>query len=514
MHAALAFLLAVLVAPSLAWGEAGAIRPVRMIRPEIGRGVALETAADARPLQVDLRASSGPDSFQVIAQTLAFYYIPPLFGDANHDGSPEASGGVSTSDTFTYRILEYDKNNGTFNQSFSGPEMTPYAVGDIDHDGKADVIGQYGGVLRMYESLSPGEYPTSLVWQSGPMPNIIGYSTVGDTDRDGNLEILHSRNSGSSRLLIFESTGDNTFALKLNTLTSGSQESGAKVIADLDQDGLLEIAFCGTNGYLHIFESPANDVWQETFTDTTGMINAYAVAGGFDTDGNGKPELFVAGDSSCGYLTRVYEATSDNTFSRVGSIRVCTSASGASSNCIANTDGVGNPEYAWLVYRQLLVERAVAPGQWVLADVIADPNPNASHTLLTHYDVNKNGRDELYWTFDGNTNFGNTLVLERPATSPTDATLGPVRPFVATVEPTPCRSQAMLRLPDRTTSGPASAVSVFDVGGRLVLRQNIAPGAGGAIGLPVHSLRAGCYVFRVENATGRMIATARTVVVR
>lgn len=507
MRVAPIYLLALVLTPRLAWGESCAIRPVRNIQMETGRHSPTEAAVEINPLRVDPRVSSGADSFQVITQTLAFYYIPPLFGDANHDGSPELSGGVSTSDTFTYRILEYNKTDAMFHQAFSGPELVPYAVGDIDHDGKSDVIGQYGSVLRMYESPSSTEYPTSLVWQSGPMPNVVGFATVSDTDRDGNLEIIYSRNSNSSRLLIFENTADNAFALKLNASTSGIQESGPKVIADLDQDGLQEIAFCGTNGYVHIFESPANDVWQETFTDSTGMLNAYAVTGGVDTDGNGKPELFVAGAG-----TMVYEAVGDNTFVRVA--RLGSTTMSVTSNCVANTDGVGGLEYVCRRLLQIQVYKAVAPGQWVLSEVIADPSPSLSHSLLTRYDINKNGRDELYWTFDGNTNFGNTLVLERPATSPTDVPITPLWSSVATVEPTPCRAQASLRLPGRTTLGPASSLSVFDVAGHLVLRQSIAPGTGSTVDLPVNSLRAGCYVFRVENAGGRLIAAARTVVVR
>src|SRR5262249_21610047 len=161
---------------------------------------------------------------------------------------------------------------------------------------------------------------------------------------------------------------------------------------------------------------------------------------------------------------------------------------------------------------QLRVYRAVAPGQWVASAVISDPWPY--HSALGYCDIDQNGRDELYWSTDSNIFYGNTLVFERRAGTATD--FGPLQSKVldGRVQPTPCNAQAVLALADRSRVGAASSLAVFDVAGRLVLRESIARRAGTSLTLPVGSLRAGCYVFRVENRRGQPIATARTVVVR
>ena len=459
--------------------------------------------------------TSAPDSFQIIATTLATLYGTMAFGDTDHDGSGEIALAVSTIEEFSYRVLEYNKADRMYSQELVGPDMTPFALGDLDHDGNSEALGQLGANLLLYESAGPDSHPTVLVWQSPAMTNIIGYSTLGDTDRDGNMEIIHSINSRGSRLAIFENTGDNAFALKLDVKVDRFQETGPKLIADLDQDGLLEIAFGGTNGNLHVFESPADDVWQEVFVASTGMVNAYGVTGGVDSDWNGKPELFIAGDSIDGRLTCVYEAAGDNVFVKVAAIHTDDFVTGFTPNCMSNTDGVGQPEYVWRINHQIRAYHGAAPGQWTLSTSANDPDANGMHTAIAAYDINQNGRDEIYWATQGNAIYGNTLVLERPPPSPADTdTWAPLGAVTARVRPTPCRAHATLRLADPKLQRAAFSIAAYDVSGRLVLRERMRFSSSSDIDVPIRALRPGWYVLRVEDRVGQPVAIARTVIVR
>src|SRR5262249_48064958 len=145
------------------------------------------------------------------------------------------------------------------------------------------------GYVQVFESPDASSYPSQLVWSSPYLSNFGGYTAIGDTDRDGRMEIIQSVN-GPDRLAIFECAGDNSFTQVYNGAISGTSDTGEKVIADLDGDGLIEIATCGSPGVLNIFESPADNVWVRSFVASTGMWNAYTIDGGWDTDGNGKPE--------------------------------------------------------------------------------------------------------------------------------------------------------------------------------------------------------------------------------
>jgi len=368
----------------------------------------------------------------------------------------------------------------------------------------------------VYESTSPSTYPTVLTWTSPALTNILGIPTIGDTDRDGDMEIIHSVNTyGVSWLVIFENRGDNEFVEVFETPTSGRQDSGPKVVADLDQDGLIEIAFCGTSGFLHVFESPDDDVWQETFVDTTGLFNAYAVCGGVDTDGNGKPELFVAGDGGGGLrVTYVYEAASDNSYTRIATLTYNDQHMAGLTSIVADIDGTGRPEYVLSVFRQLLVYRAVAPGEWLMTVGAIDPDVDGMQTDVHTFDVNQNGREEIFWAAEGNIHTQATLVLEHPPVPVTDVQpSGALALEALTVVPNPCQAQATLLLGPRSRA-TASAVAVFDAAGRLVSRGPPVRGISGQLLWAPLALRPGLYFLRVEGPSGRPLAVGRTVVVR
>ena len=213
------------------------------------------------------------------------------FGDTDHDAKNEVI--VYWRDeawNFSYRILE-EQGNNVYALEYLGADLVPYATGDLDQDGKEEIVGQSENLVRVYESPTPTSYPSQLVWSSSVLTNVVGETTIGDTDRDGRMEIIHSENhwTGTASLLIFECAGDNSFQ-QVASIVTGSGDNGEKVIADLDGDGLVEIALSGLEGVVHIYESPADNTWVETWTDSTGLRNAYGVEGGRDTDGNGKPE--------------------------------------------------------------------------------------------------------------------------------------------------------------------------------------------------------------------------------
>jgi len=75
-----------------------------------------------------------------------------------------------------WEIWEYRAEN-IYEKEYIGPDTTelflPYAVGDIDKDGLADVIGFYYNHLQegdtfetvMLESPDPFSHPTEIVWE-------------------------------------------------------------------------------------------------------------------------------------------------------------------------------------------------------------------------------------------------------------------------------------------------------------------------------------------------------------
>ena len=430
------------------------------------------------------------------------------FGDTDHDGFNEVIMAVNFGDP-DYRILE-EQGNNTYVEVFVGPYFDPYAAGDFDKDGNAEVLGQYGNLLLVYESPSPSTHPSTISWQSPPLTNVIGDATVADSDGDGRAEIIHSINTfGSARLVIYENAGDNTFNQVYYNLES-PQDAGPKLVADLDGDGRTEIALCGTYGYLHVYESPADNLWLPTFFDSTGLDNAYAVTGGVDTDSNGRPELFVSGDSQevpGQRQTFVYEAVGDNCFTRVAMLPFNDAHRGGLRSCVANLDATGREEFILSVHGELLTYRSVAPGQWTVVLTIADSG------LPKAFDVNKNGRPEVFSVGIGHAAYGSTLVFEHTAVSPAD------QPFEfgaagnrLVAFPNPCRTKATLILAGRSRTN-SSTIATFDASGRLVSRFAVPAGVDRLPWSPV-TVPPGIYFLRLEAATGAPLAQGRVTVIR
>lgn len=234
--------------------------------PRIVGGATRGRTAPSHGDRANRSMSFGP--LHIVAELPPVLYNQIAFGDTDHDGRNEIVFYVNDDLVFKYWIME-EQGSNTYTLEYEGPPLVPYATGDLDGDGKSEIIGQRGYQIQVYESVDASSYPTQLVWSSPPMSNIIGDATVGDTDRDGKMEIIHSIN-GPSYLIIFENTGDDTYEEVFSTYTVWQDES-EKVVADLDGDGLIEIAFCGSSGVVSVFESPADNQWSLTWRDSTGL---------------------------------------------------------------------------------------------------------------------------------------------------------------------------------------------------------------------------------------------------
>lgn len=428
------------------------------------------------------------------------------FGDTDHDGSYEAAFRWRDSNwEWHYAILE-EQGGNVYTQEYAGADLLPYGIADMDGDGQADLVGQYGSYVQVYESIDATSYPTELVWISPALSNIEGFTKIGDTDRDGRREIIHSANSG--RLYIFENSGNNSYTQVFTTVT-GFQDDGEKAIADFDGDGLLEIAFCGSDGWLHVYESPTDNTWVETFSDSTGLLNAYGTEGGVDADGNGIPELFIAGDKFPGYqkTTLVYEAGNDNQFARVATLLTSDSGAGGANNALGELDGTGQFEYVTQGYNRLWFYRATAPGQWAVSSQLQDPTGPLLYIGVQIFDVNGNGKGELFW----DSFVYPILVFEHPPrtsdTGPVDsARMAPLR-----LVPNPCRGRATIVVPSSTLG--AEWLSVYDVAGRLVQRLRL-PGGQASHLWDADRLGAGVYYIQFEDRRGAPLARGLGTIVR
>src|SRR5262249_22020950 len=151
-------------------------------------------------------------------------------------------------------------------------------------------------------------------------------------------------------------------------------------------------------------------------------------------------------------------ATGNNSYKRVASRTFTDGFSGLGPNAVARVNVSGPAELFWSIAPGLLRYKAVAPGQWTLSSIIT----GATGYVFAR-DLNRNGRDEIYWFSFGTLS---SVVLERP-TLPSD--VGPTNSSFSSLRivPSPCQGNGTVFLgPEAMSRG--RELEVFDASGRRV----------------------------------------------
>jgi hypothetical protein len=428
-------------------------------------------------------------------------YEALAFGDTDHDGLGEVVHYDGDAQGVHHYYLYEHRGANTYSLEFVGDDLIPYAIGDLDRDGKTELVGQFGSQIRVYESIDPNSYPTELVWVSPNISNVVGYSIIGDTDLDGRQEIIHSANSfgGSSGLLIYENDGDNSFALVYTAPFQGGS-IGEKAIGDLDSDGLPEIAFSNLGGHVYVLASTMDNTWMLKWTTTTIVQAAYAVEIGPDLDGNGKPELFVLGNRQ-GWRTFIYEVSGVDQFAQVGSLVHNDGFGGHPFNAIGNLTGGGQLYYLMEGSCCAWVYTATGPGLWALASTLMDDMHGGLYTI----DLNGNGRSEVFWAGDGS-----ARVLEHRG-SVSDGWEAPVVLAGLQISPNPVRTGASIVLRGTATAG--ERLCLYNAAGRRLQEWRVSPNVRSIPWVPM-GMSPGVYFVQLQRRDGTPLAQSRVTLVR
>jgi hypothetical protein len=144
-----------------------------------------------------------------------------------------------------------------------------------------------------------------------------------------------------------------------------------------------------------------------------GTFNAYACSYADDMDNNGRPE-FIAGGSSftTGWLTRVYEAVSNDSFIVRQEIAIIDNYSGIPGNAVGDLDNDGSEEFIIQTAQALHLYKWNG-STYAEEGVIPENFGSILHGVFS-YDGNYNGYDEIFWLGIGDGGYwtNNTILLE------------------------------------------------------------------------------------------------------
>ncbi|MES2061786.1 MAG: FG-GAP-like repeat-containing protein [Bacteroidota bacterium] len=215
--------------------------------------------------------------------------------DLDGDGKPDLLSANSTGNTLT--VFKNRGSSGAIGsssfadkQSFvTGPGASVVKTIDVDGDGKPDVVVGYhtGNSISVFINTTTAgtiSFNTRIDLIAGPAPAALD---VGDIDKDGKPDIVTANTKGNTISVIRNTTtsGAVSFAAPV-TFAVGSRPN-AIVLADLNRDNKPDVIVSN-------FESKTLSVFRSTAT--AGVINTATFAAKFDLAVAGSPTAVAAID--------------------------------------------------------------------------------------------------------------------------------------------------------------------------------------------------------------------------
>ena len=247
-------------------------------------GIADLVATNSGLNQVTILLGNGDGSFQAPVP----YAVGPapwnvVVGDINHDGfldlAVASDGGANIS-------LLLGNGDGTFQAvtyiPTPGAQVGSVAIGDFNGDGYPDLATTSAPNNDVYVLISKGTSPpTFQTAATYPMNSGPYYLTIGDFNRDGNLDII-SANNGNTTVGVLLGTGSGTFG----TATYYQVGGGAIFAnaADINGDDRVDLTAVTDNG-LSVLLSGQSEMASITNIAISGC-SAQSVTATYNGDGN------------------------------------------------------------------------------------------------------------------------------------------------------------------------------------------------------------------------------------
>ncbi|HEY5691897.1 MAG TPA: FG-GAP-like repeat-containing protein [Cyclobacteriaceae bacterium] len=259
-------------------------------------------------------ASTGPGNVSFDAKVDLTTGASPysvVIGDLDKDGKADLVVGNNLGNSVSiFRNTSIGAGNISFDTKTdftTGAYPKHVVIGDFDQDGKDDlaVVNQFDGTVSILQNTSSGpgsiSYAAKVDFTAGTNPEHVA---VGDLDADGKADLVVA-NFSSNNISVFRNTstgsGNINFSNKINFTSGGYTYSTA--IGDLDGDGKLDLAVghYGNTGpgpqlYRNISSGSGNINFDTPVYVESGPSPQSVAIG--DLDGDGMPELITANEGN------------------------------------------------------------------------------------------------------------------------------------------------------------------------------------------------------------------------
>jgi len=205
---------------------------------------------------------------------------------------------------------------------FSG-DVREITVYDLDGDGSKEIIGVKYKALQVFDETGILKWYTTISAEGGLSPNILGGPVVGDIDGDGKGEIVVVELEYLwvmpyySRVYVYEDDGTVKDGWPVDvTSIIGTSYAQPPTLADLDNDGEMEIIICGQYGNYSryaVFNSDGTFVKQKT-SPIEGYAPTMLAVGDINQDGTNEIVNIERGDGKAVVYIRDANLNTINSF--------------------------------------------------------------------------------------------------------------------------------------------------------------------------------------------------------
>ena len=204
-----------------------------------------------------------------VSASLRFIY--PALGDLDGDGKREIV--VPTPDGKVYAFNSDGSSVPGWPQTTNLTDVHSPAIGDLDGDGKPEVVvaaqgnGCFGCSAFLHAWRGNGtalpNWPVEI--NDTRFSSTVGAPALADIDGDGKADVIVGGNGGGffdplrgpSALTAYKSDGLKVTGYPKPTINFGAAPMNTVAVADIDGDGLLEMAWIDGNANLYVWDVPS-----------------------------------------------------------------------------------------------------------------------------------------------------------------------------------------------------------------------------------------------------------------
>ncbi len=382
----------------------------------------------------------------------------------------------------------------TYASGATSGNASAVAVGDVNADGKADIVvlNTNDSTVGLLLGSGTGTFQAATTYVVGSYAYPTGLA-LADVNNDGRADVLVANNTTSSvGVLLSRSTGGLGTATQLST---GSRSPQSLTAGDMNGDGKPDIIFGSSAGEVVVLLNSGTG----TFTAT--MAPAYP------SGGSSVQRVRVGDVNADGKLDVVTANTFENSVSVLlgtgtGSLGTAASYSAGSNSGLTsvalgdlNKDGRLDLVSANYSINSAGVLLGQGAGAFPATATLFSTGNNSAPNDVVVADVNNDTKPDLV---TANSTTAKVAVL---LNSTVLAAKSALTAASMVLSPNPTRDTALLTVPATDQARP---VQVFDAVGREVRRQ-VLPAHTTAIAVEVIGLPLGAYTVRCGEAAGRLI---------